>query len=88
MKNNNLKINEKTQIPGEFKKYFWDCNFSEITWDAYSFFITERILQFGNSDSIEWLLNKIDKNYLQSVLKKSRILDKKTINYWEIVYSE
>jgi len=88
MKNNGLTINEKIKIPGKFKKYFWDCNFNKITWDAYSFFITERILQFGNSESIEWLLKKIDTNYLKSVLKKSRILDKKTINFWEIMLNE
>jgi len=81
-------IKKNVQIPDEFKKYFWDCDFNEITWEVYSFFITERILKFGNSESIEWLLNKINRNYIKSVLKKSRNLDKKTINYWEIIYSE
>ena len=85
MKNNSLKINEKTEIPGKFKKYFWDCDFDGLSIASYPFFITERILQYGNSDSIEWLLNVIQIDFLKSVINRSRILDKKTKNYWELI---
>jgi hypothetical protein len=74
-----------TTLPKSFKKYFWDCNFNEITLDTYSFFITERILRYGNMDSVNWLLNKIDKKFLKIVIKKSRNLDNKTKNYWETI---
>ena len=79
MKNYNLNFKENAQIPVKYKKYFWDCNFDEIKWDTYSFFITERILQYGNGESVKWLINKIDTICLKSVLKKSRILDKKRL---------
>jgi hypothetical protein len=71
-------------IPNNFKSYFWDCDFTELTLDKYAFFITERILNFGNMESIHWLLENVDEETLRNVVKKSRNLDKKTKNFWEI----
>ena len=70
-------------LPSGFKKYFWDCNFEELSLESYPFFITERILQYGNTESIEWLLDVIHIDFLKSVINSSRVLDKKTKNYWE-----
>ena len=85
MKNYNLNINGNTKIPLKFKKYFWDCRFDEIKWDTYSFFITERILQYGNIESVKWLLEIYSNDFLINVLKTSRNLDKKTVNYWNTI---
>ncbi len=85
METDKFTIQKNPQLPLEYKKYFWDCDFNEISVSKYPFFIAERILQFGNSDSIEWLLNVIEIDFLQSVLESSRNLDKKTKNYWELI---
>lgn len=85
MRKNRLKKSKNLEVPVKFKKYFWDCDIDDLTWNSYPFFITERILQYGNSESIEWLLNVIEIDFLKTVLKKSRNLDKKTLNYWKII---
>ncbi len=74
-----------TALPETMRKYFWDCNFESLSMKAYSFFISERILNFGDLVSIKWLLSQIDKSHLKKVIQKSRNLDKKTRNYWSIM---
>ena len=77
-----------TKLPQQYRKYFWDCDFKEIKLEKYQFFITERLLSFGNEEVIRWLLPKINKADLAKVLKKSRNLDKKTRNYWQVVQND
>ena len=73
------------RLPEMLKKYFWDCDFEEINMDRYAFFIAERILNFGDMDSLKWLTARTDKAFLREVVRKSRNLDKKTRNYWKMV---
>ncbi len=80
-------LNNMTKLPDQYRKYFWDCDFYEITMEAYPFFITERLLNYGNEQTLNWLLAQIDKAYLTNVVKHSRNLDKKTKNYWNILLS-
>lgn len=72
-------------LPEMLKKYFWDCDFKELNMDKYAFFITERILNFGDMTSLKWLIDRTDKAFLKQVVEKSRNLDKKTRNYWKIM---
>jgi hypothetical protein len=74
-----------TQLPDQYRKYFWDCDFYEINMEKYQFFITERLLNYGNEQTLKWLLARINKIDLENVVKKSRNLDKKTKNYWKIL---
>ena len=73
------------KLPDQYRKYFWDCDFEHITMEAYPFFITERLLNYGNEQTLKWLLARISKIDLGNVVKKSRNLDKKTKNYWKII---
>lgn len=75
-------------IPARFKKYFWDCDFNNLSLQEYEFFICERILNFGNMDSVKWLLSVMDQARLKDVVEKSRNLNKKTRNYWRTVIDE
>ena len=72
-------------LPETLKKYFWDCDFKDISMEKYPFFIAERILNFGNMDALRWLLKRIDRDFLKEVVRKNRNLDNKTRNYWELV---
>ena len=72
-------------LPQNFKKYFWDCDFNSLVWESHKFFITERILNFGEMDSVKWLLLKLSKKDLLDYVKKSKNIDSKTKNYWEII---
>jgi hypothetical protein len=76
------------KIPIAFKKYFWDYEFSDLNLNEYGLIITERILNYGNLESIKWLLRRIDTAFLKEVVKNGRYLDKKTKNFWSIYLNE
>ncbi len=76
---------KETPLPEMLKEYFWDCDFDELSLEKYAFFITERILNFGDMTSLGWLLDRINEKLLMEVVEKSRNLSKKTRNYWEIM---
>jgi len=80
------KTKANTKLPEFFKKYFWDCDFENISLQEYSVFIIERILNFGNSDAIRWLMSNVDEESIRKIVRSSRNLNKKTKNYWEIMF--
>ncbi|MGE0086546.1 MAG: hypothetical protein AB7S75_19230 [Desulfococcaceae bacterium] len=53
--------------------------------DKYAFFITERILNYGDMSSLKWLTAATDTDFLKNVVEKSRNPDKKTGNYRKIM---
>ena len=75
-------------LPSKLKKYFWDCDFEELTLEKYPFFIAERILNLGDEYSVKWLLKNVSKEQLKNVVDNSRNLTKKTKNYWRIMLYE
>ncbi len=88
MKNGMEGKPESTTIPVRYLKYFWDCHADDLNFRKYDFFICERILNFGNMDSVKWLLSMISLERLKDVIGKSRNLNKKTRNYWRTVIKE
>lgn len=79
---------KRKKLPQKFAKYFWDCDFGSLRWSKYSFFIAERVLCFGDSVSVRWLLDMGGKRLVLSVVRKSRSLDEKTRNFWLTVYGK
>lgn len=83
-----LKIFENPEkLPEDFKNIFWDCDFSHLNWSEYPYFITERILKYGDIPMLKWLFDRIDKEYVKEVIKTSKQLDERTINYWKVMLS-
>jgi len=76
---------ENNELPGMLRKYFWDCNFEDLTMAQYPIFISERILNLGDVGSLRWLFTEIDKEFLINLVNKSRNLNKKTKNYWNLM---
>lgn len=70
----------------ELKKYFWDCDFEELSMEKYSKFIIERVLNFGNAKEVRWLIENTDEGIFKKVATSSRRLDRKTANYWKKYY--
>lgn len=76
-----------SDIPEEFRKYFWDVAFDDLSLEKYPRFIAERILNYGDLKGIKWLLAVIDKDFIRSVIMSSRNLNPKTKNYWQLMLS-
>ena len=78
-------IKNTSGLPQELKIYFWDVEFDEITIEKHSRMITERILNYGNLDAVRWLFSWAEKDYVRSILKKSRNLNAKSRNFWNLI---
>ncbi len=78
-------MNGKKELPEMLRKYFWDCSFEDLRLAQYPIFISERILNLGDMDSLRWLFSKIDKEFLIDLVNKSRNLNKKTKNYLKLM---
>lgn len=73
------------KLPDQFKKYFWDVNFDEISFELYPRFVTERILNYGDQNGIKWLLSHFDTSFIKILVESSRNLNVKTRNFWQIM---
>jgi len=81
-------MNNNRTIPDRFRKYYWDCVFEDLDIDLYPEFIAERILNFGDIDSLNWLLSQIDSKFLISLISTSKNINKKTKNFWHCMLNE
>jgi len=76
-----------SEIPEEFQKYFWDVVFEDLSFDKNRLFVAERLLNYGGSREIKWLLASTGRQFIESVIKSSRNLNPKTRNYWEVMFT-
>ncbi|MBM3700367.1 MAG: hypothetical protein FJW68_05565 [Actinobacteria bacterium] len=74
------------KLPYFLEKYFWDVDFPGIDKKTYSAFIIERILEFGDKKSIRWMMNSFNLDEIKEVIIASRILSKKSANFWQIIF--
>ncbi len=72
-------------LPEEFRKYFWDVSYDELSLERYPKFIAERIMNYGDLDAVKWLQSVLDREFIRFVVMNSRNLNPKTRNYWELV---
>ena len=82
------KSDPQRLLPKKFSKYFWEYRGIDLTMKQDAAIITERILNFGNPESIKWLLANITQGFLKQILSHSRRLDKKTITYWKTILND
>jgi len=75
-------------MPEEFRKYFWDVDYDDLSLEKYPKFIAERILNYGDLDAIKWLQAVLDREFIRSVILNSRNLNPKTKNYWKLMLGE
>jgi hypothetical protein len=66
------------------KDMFWDIDIESIDLKKNKEFVIERILKYGFTEQIAWLLKNYNRQSIVEVVKKSRNIDKVTANYWAI----
>ena len=79
------KNKNTSRLPGELKRYFWDVDFEELSFEKYPRFIAERILNYGDLNGVRWLLSCTDKQFIKSLVENNRNLNAKTRNYWQTI---
>jgi len=68
------------------KPLFWDTDINKLDVMKHKRYTIERILQFGLAEYVRWMLKHFEKEDIKETVKKSKVIDKKTANYWSIHY--
>lgn len=74
-------------LPEFLKKYFWDVDFSKLDKEAYSQFIIERILEYGDEKAIKWMKKNFKLNEIKTVICQSKNLSLRSANFWQIIFN-
>ncbi len=61
---------------------FWDVNPKNIDPQKNAQYIIERVADFGHDDEVRWVLNYYDKDFIKSIIAKSRCLRPETKRLW------
>ena len=64
---------------------FWDVDPKTIDLKRHATYVIERVLDFGNDKEVRWLWRTYGPSRIRKVLKKSRVLDAKSRNFWELI---
>ncbi|MFH1654846.1 MAG: hypothetical protein ABIE74_12450 [Pseudomonadota bacterium] len=80
------KSKKNIKLPKSFAKYFWDCEFKDLQFEKYKFFIIERILNFGDVKAVRWLLENTGVRSIKIVVRRSREIDERTKNFWYTIW--
>jgi len=73
-------------LPSFLRKYFWDVSFDSLDTRKDSYFILERLLEYGDTRAIRWVLSQYRDEEIQRVIKTSPRLSAKTGNFWRCYY--
>ncbi|OIP04133.1 hypothetical protein AUK18_00575 [Candidatus Beckwithbacteria bacterium CG2_30_44_31] len=69
-------------IPKHLHKYFWEINPRELSLSEDADYIVARLLDYGKTQDIEWLLERFGKDRIKTVLKKYRGISRKSAYFW------
>lgn len=69
-------------LPVDFYPYFWDVSPKEIDLAKNDFFIIERLLEWGDIDSLVWLKNHYGREKILMVVKGSNRFSPRTANFY------
>lgn len=75
-----------SSLPTKFYSCFWDVDPKQLDISKHSFYITERLLELGDSDSLLWLGKTYGQQYINDVVKKSKNLSLKSANFYSIYF--
>ncbi len=64
---------------------FWDVNPKNIDPQKNAQYIIERIADFGNDDDVRWMLHYYDREFVRSIVSKSRCISPMTRNFWMLM---
>jgi hypothetical protein len=72
-------------LEDSLKPFFWDTDLSKIDLKENSRYVIQRILEFGDEASVQWLFSHYSHEEIKRVLKGSKKISKKSRNFWTII---
>ena len=65
---------------------FWDTPLASIDARLHQDFVIERLLQYGGSEGIRWLLENVGDRAIRDVVMNSRNLSRMTATFWSAYF--
>ena len=72
-------------VPKRFRVLFWDVEFSTLNIPEHSWFIIERILEYGDANAIRWMIRYFERDEITQVVCQSRRLSRRAANFWRLL---
>jgi len=73
-------------LPNFLQPYFWDVEFQKLNLKKHRQFILTRILNYGDRKALDWAKKRFTKNEIQKTIFSSRSLDRKSLNFWSLIF--
>ena len=74
-------------LPRPLWRFFWDVAPGGLA-ERHLTFIAERLLVFGDTEAVRWLLAAMPHEDFRALIRSSRRLDPKTRAFWRVVMDE
>lgn len=72
----------------DLRPFFWDVEIAQIDLQKNRDYLIERILELGDSAAVKWLFSTYPLTDIKGSLAQSRVLSKKSRNFWELVLND
>ncbi len=82
-----LTDTSEIQLAPELLKYFWGDDLQQLSWKRNSTYITQTLLEKGDTDAVHWLFSKVERKKVLSLLPDLR-LSPKSANFWLLYLAE
>jgi len=77
----------KSNLPAFLKSYFWDVDFEELDSQKDASFIIKRVIDRGNTQALNWVIDKYSLDKIKDLVLSSRDLSRKTALFWTKIMS-
>lgn len=71
-----------SRLPKKLYPYFWDTSPGKIDIYQNDMYVAERVMDWGDTADIAWLIKTYGKNFLAKVVRKRRGLSRKSAWFW------
>jgi len=87
MKRRAAKSSRPARLPAKLRRFFWEYNFRELSWEEDRDLIVAKILSRGGWESITWLRSQMDARELRDWIlhRQGRGLSPRQLRFWELV---
>lgn len=75
-----------TTLPQTIAKYFWGDNLDDLNWVQHSKYITQTLLEKGDTEAVKWLFSLIKRDEIKQLLPSLK-LSPRSKNFWQIYLS-
>ena len=74
-------------LPEMLRRWFWDCDFDQLTWQEHRDFVVRRVLSVGSWDAVCWVRAELGDSALRDwiVRHQGRGLSSQQLRFWELI---